>query len=505
MVGGGTAGCIVATRLAEAGRTVMLLEAGGAYRRVLDIPLVGLWTWLRAPDRYAWNQHTVPQPGLDGRRVWFPGGRILGGSSSINAMIYSRGHPASYDRWDVPGWTYQDLLQYHRRAEDHEPGATPYHGTGGPMGTAVGRFHSPLSRAFIAACSEAGIAPNPDLNGSEAAGAAHLQVSQRRGRRSSTANAYLPLAGRHQGFHHRTGALVTRVLFSGGRAAAVVADADGRAMTFRASRAVVLCAGTVRSPQLLMLSGVGAADRLRRLGIAVVADRTAVGQSLQDQLRVPVAFRHDAGSPVRLDRLIPAGVRYVLTRRGLLASNVCDAGAVLRTSTAAIPDVRILFRWRVLPETGIPLVDLEVGMLAPASRGSVTLRSADPREEPDIDPGYLRESGDLGMLERGIDAARRIASQPALRRAGLGDEFLPGGTPVDRHVRAHATTAFHPVGTCRMGADPESVVDPALRVRGVDGLRVIDASVIPSCVAGNAQAGVIAVAERGADLLLAGD
>ena len=500
VVGAGTAGCIVATRLAQRGDSVVLLEAGGPYRRVLDVPLVGLWAWLRNPERYCWNQYTVPQDRLGGRRIWFPGGRITGGSSAINAMIYTRGHPASYDRWGVPGWSFQDLLSYHRRAEDFEDGQSAYHGTGGPIAVSRTRHRYPLADAFVRASSDAGVPLTDDFNGPMSHGAGYYDLLQRRGARSVPGMSYLSIARRHPGFHHELKAVVTRLLADRGRITGVRYTQGGSEHTIRAG-GVVLCAGAVRSPQLLMVSGIGPADALRRLGIEIVADHPSVGASLQDQVRVPVVFRHQGGSPTRADRLIAAGLQFLTGRRGLLASNVCDVAAVACLSSGGIPDTRIALRWRVFPETGLPLADLEVSILQPESRGRISLRSADPNVPPDIDPRYLSEQADRDAIERGVALARRIAATDALRRAGLEDEYAPGPVSVDEHIRQHASSSYHPVGTCRMGTDNSSVVDPELRVRGVEGLRVVDASVIPSCVAANAQASVIAVAEKASDLM----
>lgn len=502
VVGSGTAGCIVAARLLEhGGGSVALLEAGGPYRRILNLPLIGLWAWLRHPERYCWNQHTTPQAALAGRRVWFPGGRIAGGSSAINAMIYTRGHPASYERWGVPGWGYDDLLPYHLRAEDHERGASRFHGSGGPIGVSESRHRFDLADSFIQGCSAAGIPATHDFNGARSDGAGYYQLTQRGGLRSSTGNTFLPRARRHPGFHHETCSLVTRLLVERGHAVGVVCRRHGRERLLRATREVIVSAGTVRSPQLLMLSGIGPADALRRLGIGVMADRPGVGAGLQDQVRVPIPYRHRRGWPSRPDRLIAAGLGFLTGRRGLLASNVCDVAAVVCTGAGDTPDVRVALRWRVFPEAGVPLVDFEVATLQPMSRGQVTLQSSDPVDPPAIDPGYLSEPSDRDAVERGIALARRIAASSALRTAGLGDEYLPGPRPVADHVRQHAESAYHPVGTCRMGVDDASVVDPGLRVRGIEGLRVVDASVIPCCVSANAQASVMAIAEKASDLI----
>ena len=431
----------------------------------------------------------------------FPRGRITGGGSAINAMIYTRGHPASYDRWNVPGWRYEDLLPSHRRAEDHENGPSGFHGTGGPLSVSSCRNRYALAESFVRGGVEAGLAANDDFNGSSSLGVGFYSLTQRRGVRSVPGKAYLQLAQRHQGFHHETGVLVSRVIVERGRATGVVSEKDGQSRTHHAGQ-VILSAGTVRTPQLLMLSGIGPADDLRQLGIDVTADQPSVGASLQDQVRVPVAFRYDGASLLRPDRMVAAGIRYLIDQSGFLASNVCEAAAIACLSSGSVPDVRVAFRWRVFPESGIPLVDLEVATLQPQSRGRVTLRTADPRDPPQIDPCYLTERADREALENGIALARRIAATNAMRKAGVGEEFAPGSTSLAEHVSQHTASAFHPVGTCRMGSDDDSVVDPQLRVRGIDGLRVVDASVIPSCVSANAQASVIAVAERASDLLL---
>jgi choline dehydrogenase-like flavoprotein len=356
-----------------------------------------------------------------------------------------------------------------------------------------------LAESFVRGGIEVGLVPNDDFNGASSQGVGFYSLTQRRGVRSVPGKSYLQLAKRHQGFHHETGVMVTRLVVEHGRVAGVE-SVGGESRTYRAAQ-VILSAGTIRTPQVLMLSGIGPADQLRRLGIQVIADRPSVGESLQDQLRVPVAFRYGGASLIRADRLVAAGLSYAANRTGLLASNVCEAAAIACLSSGSAPDARVAFRWRVFPETGIPLVDLEVATLQPRSRGHVTLQSANPHDSPYIDPGYLTEPEDREALEKGVTLARRIAATKAMRDAGVLDEYAPGAASIAEHVANHAASAFHPVGTCRMGADDDSVVDPALRVRGIEGLRIVDASVIPSCVAANAQASVIAVAERASEII----
>jgi choline dehydrogenase len=512
VVGAGTAGCVVACRLAATGASVALLEAGGPYRRLLDVPLLSLWAWLRRPARYCWQDWTEPQAALYGRRVLWPAGRLVGGSSAINAMIYCRGHPASYDRWqrltgaqsDAPAWNYEALLPYFRRGEDFEGDESVHHGTGGPIGVSASRYPTALSEAFLAGCAELGIGRTDDFNSGAGLGAGYLHVTQRHGRRTSSAR-YLhprPELGCPTVWLRSP---VRRILFERGRATGVeVADSGGHS-AIHAEREVILCAGAVRTPQLLMLSGVGPADALRELGVGVVTDRPGVGENLQDHVRVPVAYECAGPRPTSPVALLRGAIGYALTGRGVFASNVSDTAAIVRLDgVREIPDMRILCRWRVLPEHPAWAVDFAVVAIDPASRGRVTLVSADPMRPPRIDPGYLTAPADLEVLRRGVELARSIAATAACRAAGIGAELLPGGAHTLLHIRQHADTALHPVGTCRLGGDAGAVVDPWLRVVGVSGLRVVDASVMPTTVAGNAQAAVLAIAERAADFIRAG-
>ncbi len=509
IVGAGTAGCILASRLARrTSDSVLVLEAGGPYRRILDVPLLGLWASLRNPERYHWEHRTVGQASLDGRDLWFPSGRIVGGSSSVNAMIYSRGHPASYDRWQMTGWSYADLLPYFRRAEDFEDGATEAHGADGPLGVAPGRFRPALANAFLAGCQDVGIPRNDDFNGNSHEGAGFYHKSHRRGRRASVARSYVGEHMTHLRLQIVTGALAHRIVTEAGRAVGVEFEKGGRIHTVRATREVIVCAGAVKSPQLLQLSGIGPADALSHLGIPVLVHRPGVGTNLQDHVRVPLVYRVHrprVGSPPSLPL---EALRYLFRRRGLLTSSVADAAAILPVGDdAPFPDVRTELSWRIAREDAGNLVSLETGLIDPHSHGTVSLRSSDPRDPPRIDPRYLTEPSDSRRIERGMEVARAIANSAPCRQVGFQDEVAPGPAPFSEHLRQHAMTSFHPVGTSRMGpaSDALAVVDAALKVHGVERLRVVDASVMPTTVSGNAQAPVVAIAERAADLIISED
>lgn len=509
VVGAGSAGCVLACRLSEdAGASVLLLEAGGPdARREVHIPAAFAKLFKTPCD---WDYETEPQRNLGGRRLYWPRGKMLGGSSSMNAMIYIRGHRSDFDGWrdaGNDGWGFDEVLPYFKKAEHRERGADEFHGTGGPLNVADLRTVNPLSRAFVAAASELGHPLNDDFNGAEQDGFGFYQVTQKGGRRCSAAAAYLKPALRRPNLTVLTGAHATRLLFEGSRASGVEFVREGRAERAHAAREVLLGGGAINSPQLLMLSGVGPADELRRHGIEPVADMPGVGRNLQDHLIVAVAYA--CTRPVSLASA-EAGrnvANYLLFKKGPLTSNVAEAGGFMRTRAGlAAPDLQFHFGPVYYLSHGFVRPKghgFSIGptLIRPESRGHVTLKSADPFASPLIEPRYLEAEADLRTLVEGVKVARELAHTKALdvyrgaavfERLGTDDEIV-------EHVRGAAETIYHPTGTCRMGDDASAVVDARLRVRGVEGLRVVDASVMPEIVGGNPNAAVIMLAEKAAD------
>jgi choline dehydrogenase len=515
VVGAGSAGCALAGRLSEdPSLRVLLLEAGGS-DDVLEVQVpAGLYkTWRTRLD---WNYTTEPQPGLGGRKLFWPRGKLLGGSSSINAMIYIRGARADYDEWaELTGdksWSYDHVLPLFRRMEDNARGADRFHGVGGPLRVEDLRSPHPWTRAVVQSAVAAGHPRNDDFNGATQEGVGQYQVTQKRGRRWSSADAYLHPAERRPNLTVRTGALTTRVLVSGGRATGVEYRSGGRVHTVHATREVVLSGGAVNSPQLLMLSGIGPADHLRSVGVDVVHDLPGVGGSLQDHPLVPVVWNVRSGkSLVRAES--PSGyAKWFGARRGPLTSNLAEAGLFTRsTPELAEPDLQYHFLpvkfWKQAEvDPDVDAFTAAVVLVRVHSRGSVRLRSADPSWAPAIDAGYLTDERDLDALVVGVEKAREIASGGPLA-AVLADEWSPGGSVHGREalresVRNTLESLYHPTSSCRMGTDEQAVVDSELRVRGIDGLRVVDASVMPTLVRGNTNAPTIMIAERAADLIL---
>ena len=519
IVGGGTAGCVLADRLSENGRhSVLLIEAGGADRSPwIHIPL-GYGKLFDHP-RLDWRFRTVPQPQLGGRQIGVPRGKVLGGSSSTNGLLYIRGQPADYDEWEAAGnkgWGFRDVLPYFRKAEDQQHGADQFHGAGGPLSVRDPVEPHELAEAFIAAAAEQGIPANRDFNGASQEGAGYYQMNARGVRRCSTAAAYLRRARRRPNLRVVTRALVKRVEARDGWAYRVDFERGGKTLSAVAGREVILAAGAIASPQLLMLSGIGPAGSLRALGIPVVADRPEVGVGLQDHLNVRTSYL--CTRPITMnDRLgtafgrALAGAEYFLRRKGPLTIAAGYAGAFYRsTDQVERPDMQailLLFSTdrlgtRLLPNSGFMASAYQ---LRPLSRGAVTLASPDPRDSPLIDPAYLREEADRRVTLKGLKKMRAIMGSPALRPY-LADAGEP---PLDcddealmDHIRSRGSAGHHFVGGCRMGADANAVVDPRLRMNGLRGLRIVDGSIMPSIVSGNTHAPIVMIAEKGAEMIL---
>lgn len=520
VIGGGSAGCVLAARLSEDPQVqVALLEAGPPDRSVLIHCPAGLAVMAQT-GQANWRFHTVAQPGLNERRGYQPRGKVLGGSSSINAMIYTRGHPRDYDGWAAlgnPGWSWTEVLPYFKRAEHNERGADAFHGSGGPLNVADLRDPNPYSHLFVQAAIQAGFTHNSDFNGPTQEGVGLYQVTHRNGERCSAAKAYLEPARQRPNLRVLTGAHVTRILFEQKRAVGVEFLQDGQRHALRAAREVLLCAGALQSPQLLMLSGIGAAAQLQRHGIVPLHELPGVGQNLQDH--VDVVLVYDAPHLTDLFGLSGRGALNTLRgiwtwwrhRRGPLTTNFAEAGGFIRSQAGEpIPDLQLHFVVGKLIDHGRTAswghgYSCHVCLLRPRSRGSVRLLDSNPLSAPVIDPNFLAERDDVERLIRGFKLMRSILSQPALAR--LGARELPvsavarSDVQIEQFIRNHADTIYHPAGTCRMGTDALAVVDAELRVHGLQGLRVVDASIMPTLVGGNTNAPVIMIAEKAAELI----
>jgi choline dehydrogenase len=520
IVGAGTAGCVLANRLtADPACQVIVLEAGPEARS----------PWIRMPagvsrlfthPRLVWRYETEPEPQLGNRRLYWPRGRVVGGTSSINGMTYVRGHPADYERWASvagDGWSFDALLPYFRRLEAHPLGPSHWHGADGPVRIGGVTEPHPLSVAFRAAMINAGVADNPDYNGATQDGVAFNQLMMVDGRRVSAASAYLEPVRARRNLRVMTKAVARRIVVAEGRAAGVEIVRNGTRRVVRARREVLLCAGTVASPQLLQLSGIGPAAVLRALGVEVVADRAQVGRNLQEHVRTQVVLRTRVPSFNQDSRglaLMRHVATYALQRRGLLTATASQVNAFVRSAPdAPRPDLQIVFRplsgdyvGRRFASHRFPGVMAMVGLSRPESRGSIALRSTDPAEPPAIVTGHLTQPHDARLLLRGLRFVRRVCATAPFN--ALVDTEMQPGTGVDdddallAYIHANASSLFHAVGTCAMGRDDDAVVTESLTVRGVAGLRVVDASVMPFVPTGNTCAPVMMVAEKAADLVI---
>jgi choline dehydrogenase len=520
IVGAGSAGCVLANRLTASGtHRVLLLEAGGQDRNIwIHIPLG--YGKLFANPKVNWLYTTEPEPELNNRRVIQPRGKVMGGSSSINGLLYIRGQHEDYDHWRQlgnAGWSFKDVLPYFRRAEDQERGADEFHGGGGHLKVSDVCEPHPLCEAFIAAAQASGFPRNDDFNGAAQEGAGYFQLTSRNGRRWSTAVGYLKEAKRRENLKVVPNALATRILFSGRRATGVEYRQGGTTHTAHANAEVIVSGGAFNSPQLLQLSGLGPAKILSELGIEVVADMPGVGADLQDHLQVRILYR--CNRPITMNDVInrwrhryAAGLRYLLSRKGLLTIGAGYAGAFLRTRPElATPDVQFHFLIFSADAAGATLHPFSgfmasVCQLRPDSRGFVRIKSADPALPPAIQPRYLTARSDCDCVVDGLKLLRRVMGQPVMRQY-IDAEYAPGAACASDadllgYARQTGTTVYHPTSTCRMGNDPNAVVDERLRVRGFDALRVIDASIMPTVVSGNTNAAAVMIGEKGADMIL---
>ncbi|HLQ55433.1 MAG TPA: GMC family oxidoreductase N-terminal domain-containing protein [Streptosporangiaceae bacterium] len=521
IVGAGSAGCVLAARLTENPSTQVLLLEAGPPDDADEIHIPAALNLL-FKSTYDWDYQTVPQERAAGRAIYWPRGRTLGGSSSINAMIYIRGSRYDYDTWrdeyGCEGWGYTDLLPYFLRSEGNSRGASAYHGADGPLSVQDPKYKSAVTAAFVDAARQRGMEANDDFNGRRQDGAGFYQVTQRNGRRWSAADAFLhPAAGRPN-LTVQTDALVTGVAVEGGRAVGVRYLLRGVEEMARAESEVILAAGAIGSPHLLMLSGIGPADHLAEHGIGLIADSPGVGANLSDH-PIVTAMWHTPKSTGLWEKAGPKNLaRWRMMHSGPLTTNVAEAGGFSRTGPSLpAPDLQ----WHALPtpyqdfglrDPSIRAMSLLITLVAVGSRGRIRLRSADPRHKPEIDPAYLSDGTDIEPLVRGIQLAREFAAAKPLARI-CRSELAPGAdvsteSELREFVRRDITTIYHPVGTCAMGGDSRlaaskltSVVDTELRVRGVDALRVVDASVMPVVPRGNTNAPTIAIAERAADLI----
>lgn len=519
VVGGGSGGCVVAGRLSEdPGVTVCLLEAGGGGNGAVVTTPAGAVAML--PTRWNnWAFETLPQAGLEGRKGYQPRGKALGGSSAINAMVYIRGHRGDYDHWAAlgnKGWSYDEVLPYFRLSEHNEHFSDQWHGRDGPLWVSNLRSDNPFQARYLQAARQAGLPITADFNGADQEGVGIYQVTQKHGERCSVARAYLlPHVGRRDNLTVETHAHAQRIVFEGKRAVGVEFLQGGRRSIIRARREVVLAAGALQSPQLLMLSGIGHERELARLGIQTVHHLPGVGKNLQDHPDFILGYHTRSVDAMGISlrggvRMMRELLRFRTARRGALTSNFAEGGGFLKTRPELdMPDIQLHFVVALVDDHARKLrlghgLSCHVCLLRPRSRGAVTLGSRDAAQPPLIDPAFFQDARDLEDMMAGFKLTRRLMSAPALAEWTTGEAFT-AGVESDDDIRAvlrrRSDTVYHPVGTCKMGVDEQAVVDPQLRVRGVQGLRVVDASVMPTLIGGNTNAPVVMIAEKAVDFM----
>ncbi|GJM09083.1 MAG: choline dehydrogenase [Lysobacteraceae bacterium] len=516
ILGAGSAGCVLANRLsADPAVSVLLVEAGGRdWHPYIHMP-AGL-AKLVDKESINWGYETEPESSLENRRLYWPRGKVLGGCSSINAMCYARGHRKDYDHWAElgnEGWSFQDVLPFFRLAEDQERGSDEFHGQGGPLGVRDLRHHNPLSEVFLEAANQAGFSRNDDFNGETQRGFGYYQVTQRGGQRCSTASGYLDPVKNRPNLTIMTNTMSERLLVEGGRATGVVVRRRGQAYTLSAKREVLVSCGAINSPQLLMLSGIGPAEHLAEMGIDCVKDLPGVGANLQDHLDICTLYH--CTQPITYDTTndLAIGLQYLLFHKGIGTSNIAESGGFVVSSLATDdrPDMQFHFVPAMLDDHGRNRLDghgftIHACALRPGSRGQIRLKSDQPDQYPSIEPNYLSDPMDMKLMIEGVRISRKIIASSAFD-AYRGDEIFPGSdlqseAEIEDFIRRKAETIYHPIGTCKMGVDDSAVVDPQLRVHGIDGLRVIDASVMPTLVSGNTNAPTVMIAEKIADSMI---
>ncbi|MCF8467326.1 MAG: choline dehydrogenase [Sneathiella sp.] len=520
VVGAGSGGSVVASRLSEDPKVkVCLLEAGGPDKSILIHAPIGIAAIL--PRKiFNWAFDTVPQPGLKGRKGYQPRGKGLGGSSSINAMLYVRGHPSDYDDWAAlgnPGWSYKDVLPYFKKAENNERGADDYHGTGGPLNVADLRSSMPISEVFIDAAMQVQMPTTRDFNGPAQEGLGAYQVTQKNGERWSAAKGYLtPNLGRPN-LHAITDAPASKILMEGNKVVGIQFLQDGQTKEVRAAKEVILCGGAFASPQLLMLSGIGPVDELGKHGIKVIHDLPGVGRNLQDHIDYVTAYKSSSRETMGISLgggadLIKGIFEWRKQRTGIISSPLAERGGFLKTDPSLErPDIQLHFVIGPLDDHARKThlghgYSCHVCVLRPKSVGHVGLNSADPAAAPRIDPNFLSEAEDLETLVKGVKMMQKIFDAPAFdtyRGKPLYPVDMTSDAAIIDAIRRRADTVYHPVGTCKMGSDPMAVVDPELKVHGIEGLRIADASIMPNVIGGNTNAPTIMIGEKAADMIRA--